>query len=107
LLGGVIAIAALPSSLPWNTALLLTCAPQLIGIVVIPKLVAALPAPEGASAQPLLRAAGGEQRDGQPSSHHPNRVEHLSLVRSPSRRGVDRACVLDDGAVSGSVARQP
>lgn len=47
MLGGVIMIGALPSSLPWNTALLLTCAPQLIGVLVIPKLVAALPAHDG------------------------------------------------------------
>src|SRR4030095_1700329 len=47
MLGGVIMIGALPSSLAWNTALLLTCAPQLIGVLVIPKLVAALPAHDG------------------------------------------------------------
>jgi MFS family permease len=47
MLGGVIMIGALPSSLPWNTALLITCAPQLIGVLIIPKLVAALPAHDG------------------------------------------------------------
>jgi MFS family permease len=47
MLGGIIMIGALPSSLAWNTALLLTCAPQLIGLLVIPKLVAALPAHDG------------------------------------------------------------
>ncbi len=72
MLGGVIAIAALPSSLPWNTALLLTCTPQLIGIVVIPKLVA--------SAQPLFARQAAGSATANPTSHHPNRVEHLSLV---------------------------
>src|SRR2546426_11455206 len=80
MLGGVIAIAALPSSLPWNTALLLTCTPQLIGILVIPKLVAALPAQEGASAQALFTRQAAGSATANPTSHHPNRVEHLSLV---------------------------
>src|SRR5881397_1863699 len=80
MLGGVIAIAALPSSLPWNTALLLTCTPQLLGIVVIPKLVAALPAQEGASAHSLFARQAAGSATANPTSHHPNRVEHLSLV---------------------------
>src|SRR5256712_13567278 len=80
MLGGVIAIAALPSSLPWHTALLLTCTPQLIGIVVIPKLVAALPAREGTSAQALFARHAAGSATANPTSHHPNRVEHRSLV---------------------------
>src|SRR5262247_1327938 len=52
MLGGVIMIGALPSNLAWNTALLLTCAPQLIGVLVIPKLLSALPAHDGL--QPLF-----------------------------------------------------
>jgi MFS family permease len=62
MLGGVIMIGALPSSLPWNTALLLTCAPQLIGVLVIPKLLAALPAHDGP--QPLFarQMTGGADR---------------------------------------------
>ena len=55
MLGGVIMIAALPSRLSWNTALLLTCAPQLIGVLVIPKLLSALPAHDGP--QPLFAPA--------------------------------------------------
>src|SRR6266704_2355780 len=80
MLGGVIMIGALPSSLPWNTALLLTCTPQLIGIVIIPKLVAALPAQEGASAQPLFARQAASSATANPTSHRPNRVEHRSLV---------------------------
>ena len=76
MLGGVVMIGALPSRLSWNTALLLTCAPQLIGVLVIPKLLSALPAHdgpqplfapaplheaarEGSSLVPLVFAAGG------------------------------------------------
>jgi MFS family permease len=76
MLGGVIMIGALPSRLSWNTALLLTCAPQLIGVLVIPKLMSALPAHDGppplfapaphheaarggSSLVPLVFAAGG------------------------------------------------
>jgi MFS family permease len=55
MLGGVIMIGALPSRLSWNTALLLTCAPQLIGVLVIPKLMSALPAHDGP--QPLFAPA--------------------------------------------------
>src|SRR5256885_6069855 len=55
MLGGVIMIGALPSRLSWNTALLLTCAPQLIGVLVIPKLLSALPAHDGP--QPLFAPA--------------------------------------------------
>jgi len=55
MLGGVIMIGALPSRLSWNTALLLTCAPQLIGVLVLPKLLSALPAHDGP--QPLFAPA--------------------------------------------------
>src|SRR5437867_2306457 len=55
MLGGVVMIGALPSRLSWNTALLLTCAPQLIGVLVIPKLLSALPAHDGP--QPLFAPA--------------------------------------------------
>jgi len=79
MLGGIIAIGAMPSSLPWNTALLLTCTPQLIGVVVLPQLLAALPAQDGARAQPLF-ARAASTAPVKPTSHHPGRVEALSLV---------------------------
>ena len=80
MLGGVIAIGAMPSSLPWNTALLLTCTPQLIGVVVLPQLLAALPAQDGARAQPLFARRAASTAPVNPTSHHPGRVEPLSLV---------------------------
>ena len=80
MLGGVVAIGALPSSLPWNTALLLTCTPQLIGIVIIPKLVAALPAREGANAPPLFARQAAGPATANPISHEPHRATALSLV---------------------------
>ena len=80
MLGGVVAIGALPSSLPWNTALLLTCTPQLIGIVIIPKLVAALPAQEGANAPPLFARQAAGPATANPISHEPHRATALSLV---------------------------
>lgn len=36
MLGGVLLVGSLPSTLPWNVALILTCAPQIIGVAVLP-----------------------------------------------------------------------
>jgi hypothetical protein len=77
MVGGVIAISALPSRLPWNTAYLLTCTPQLIGVLVVPALLAALPAQDGATAPRLFARQGAPAN---PGSHHDARGKHPSLV---------------------------
>jgi len=76
MLGGVIMIGALPSSLAWNTALLLTCAPQLIGVLVIPKLVAALPAHDG----PLFARQMTSGTTAKPAAPHAMTRDGSSLV---------------------------
>src|SRR4030095_6212996 len=78
MLGGVIMIGALPSSLPWNTALLLTCAPQLIGVLVIPKLLSALPAHDGP--QPLFARQMTSGAPANPTPHHEAPRGGASLV---------------------------
>ena len=70
MLGGAAVIAALPGSLPWNTAFLLTCTPQLIGVITVPKLLAALPAQDGAGgAQPLFARQATNGTAVNPTSH--------------------------------------
>src|SRR5437773_12255727 len=54
ILCGTVLIGMLPSSLAWNSALLVTCAPQLVGILTLPALLRALPRREGAGPQPLF-----------------------------------------------------
>ena len=54
ILCGTVLIGVLPSSLAWNSALLVTCAPQLVGILTLPALLRALPRREGAGPQPLF-----------------------------------------------------
>jgi MFS family permease len=76
MLGGVIMIGALPSSLAWNTALLLTCAPQLIGVLVIPKLVAALPRHDG----PLFARQMASGATAKPDTPHAAPRDGASLV---------------------------
>jgi MFS transporter, ACS family, D-galactonate transporter len=43
MLGGAALIGTLPSELAWNTAFLLACAPQLIAVAMVPKLLSSLP----------------------------------------------------------------
>jgi MFS family permease len=78
MLGGVIMIGALPSSLSWNTALLLTCAPQLIGVLVIPKLLAALPAHDGP--RPLFARQMTSRATAAPAPRHETPGGSASLV---------------------------
>jgi len=77
MLGGAILIGTLPSHLAWNTAFLLTCAPQLIGIVAVPKLLAAVPAPDGAGVQPLFARQAASSA---PATPHARETRHPSLV---------------------------
>lgn len=43
LLGGTVVMGTLPSWLPWNLAYLVSCAPQLLGVVLIPAVLETLP----------------------------------------------------------------
>lgn len=80
MLGGAGVIAALPAGLPWNTAFLLTCAPQLIGIVAVPKLLAALPALDRATAQPLFARQASRGDPAGPASSPAHPTGHPSMV---------------------------
>lgn len=70
ILGGTVAIGTLPRTLAWNWALLLTCTPQLLGILAIPAVLAALPPGEAAAGAPLFarRARGATVADGRGGS---------------------------------------
>jgi MFS family permease len=61
ILCGTVVIGVLPSSLAWNWALLVTCAPQVIGILTLPALLRALPRSEAIGPKPLFarRVAAG------------------------------------------------
>lgn len=52
MLGATVVLGLLPTSLPWNVALLLTSAPVLLGFALIPALRATVPS-EGHGTQPL------------------------------------------------------
>jgi DHA1 family tetracycline resistance protein-like MFS transporter len=43
MLGGVMLVGSLPASLPWNIALIVTCSPQLVGMLILPLALRALP----------------------------------------------------------------
>ena len=86
MLGGAAVIAALPGSLPWNTAFLLTCTPQLIGVITVPKLLAALPAQDGAGAQPLFARQATNGTAVNPTSHA-DQTRRPSLVPLANRPG--------------------
>jgi MFS family permease len=58
MLAGAALISTLPTSLAWNTAYLIACAPQLVAIGLVPMLLAALPAmARGASTSLFARQA--------------------------------------------------
>jgi MFS family permease len=79
MLGGAAAIALLPTSLPWSTAFLLTCTPQLIAVVAVPRLLAALPVEHGGGAPLFARQAASANPRDTPSSG-PRSGRHGSLV---------------------------
>lgn len=59
-LGGMVLVGALPVRLSWNTALVLTSTPQLVGLVVLPWILTSLPASNPVPATPLFaRSATG------------------------------------------------
>src|SRR2546428_6422286 len=61
ILCGTVLIGVLPSSLAWNWALFVTCAPQLIGLLALPALLRALPRHPAPGPKPLFarKAATG------------------------------------------------
>jgi MFS family permease len=59
MVGGVLLVGALPSTLPWNVALIVSCAPQIVGVLVLPLAMHALP-PDGA-ARPEQRPVGARE----------------------------------------------
>lgn len=59
-LGGVALVGSLPATVPWNVVIVLTCAPQLIGVLTLPLALRALP-PEGLL-PPATRAAAASLR---------------------------------------------
>lgn len=78
MLGGAGAIALLPASLPWSTAFLLTCTPQLIGVVAVPRLLATLPVEHRCGAPLFARQAASAAGAATPSA--PRSGRHGSLV---------------------------
>ncbi len=68
ILCGTVLIGALPSSLSWNRALLVTCAPQLLGILTLPALLRALSRSDAPGPRPLFarQAAAGPDAPGAP-----------------------------------------
>lgn len=61
-LGGTAILSLLPTQLPWNTALLIACAPQLVGMALLPLVLTALPDEAPAPTRPFfaLPARGHE-----------------------------------------------
>jgi len=57
MLGGVLLVGSLPTTLPWNLALILTCSPQLVGIAILPLALRALPRDGATDAEPRTDAA--------------------------------------------------
>ncbi|MGH7393908.1 MAG: MFS transporter, partial [Candidatus Rokuibacteriota bacterium] len=54
ILGGTAALDFVPERVPWNLALLITSAPQLLGIALVPAVLAALPREAGPASRPLF-----------------------------------------------------
>ncbi len=60
ILGGTLVLGLVPEPVPWNLALLITGSPQLLGIAIMPAVLAALPRETPASRRPLFaRHAAG------------------------------------------------
>jgi MFS family permease len=66
MLGGIGVLGLLPTSLPWNAALLIACAPQALGIVLAPRL-AAVAATAGAGPAPVAAPAAASSAPWRPS----------------------------------------
>jgi MFS family permease len=57
MLGGVMLVGSLPAVIPWNIALILTCSPQIIGVLVLPLALRALPREGTAGVGPSANVA--------------------------------------------------
>jgi MFS family permease len=75
MLGGAALIGTLPAELAWNTAFLLACAPQLIAIAIVPRLLSALPAQPRAASLFARQAPNSAPADAPARPH-----THASLV---------------------------
>src|SRR5439155_941333 len=71
ILCGTVLIGVLPSSLAWNWALLVTCAPQLIGLLALPALLRALPRHPGPGPKPLFARQAATGPDARAASITP------------------------------------
>ena len=67
-LAGAALISGLPRTIPWNVAFLVTCAPSLASLALLPTLLRLLPASEHAGARPLFARSdeAARARDGAP-----------------------------------------
>ena len=63
-LGGTAVVGVLPSTLPWHIAFLIACSPQVLGFLLLPALIAALPADAPHGYQPLRAIAPPSTRSG-------------------------------------------
>jgi len=71
ILCGTVLIGVLPSSLAWNWALLVTCAPQLIGLLALPALLRALPRHPAPGPKPLFARQAATGADARAASITP------------------------------------
>src|SRR5438309_597896 len=71
ILCGTVLIGVLPSSLAWNWALLVTCAPQLIGLLALPALLRALPRHPAPGPKPLFARQAATGPDARAASITP------------------------------------
>lgn len=66
ILGGTLVLGALPTHLPWNVALLITSTSQLLGVLMIPMVLHALPADAHAVPRVSSASAAGARRETAP-----------------------------------------
>jgi MFS family permease len=57
MIGGVMLVGVLPKTLPWNLALIVTCSPQILGVLMLPLALQALPRDGGLHSEPLVAPA--------------------------------------------------
>lgn len=62
MLGGVMLVGTLPTALPWNLALVATCVPQVVGVLVLPLALRALPRDGSAMSESPADATTAEGR---------------------------------------------
>ena len=67
MLGGVMLVGSLPASLPWNIALIVTCSPQIIGVLTLPLALRTLPGPGAAETAARADATAAHPRPSPPT----------------------------------------